>query len=138
MRPKIEVRFEKTVAGFGAAGVRRAVRAVLKAEKAGDRSVGVLVTGDRQIRRINKRFLNHDWATDVISFGLGEKGMLGDVVVSVDTARRAARDLGLSLKEEISRYLIHGTLHLLGYDDKAPKARRKMFKRQEMILKGLK
>lgn len=117
--------------------MREVIAAVLKKEKSAAQSVSVLVTGDREIRRLNKKFLDHDWATDVISFGLDEEGMLGDVVVSVDTALRFAEELGISFKEELSRYLIHGTLHLLGYDDKKPAARKKMFKRQEAILKNL-
>jgi len=96
--------------------------------------IGVLITGDRQIRKINKRFLKHDFATDVISFGLDDAGHCGDVVVSVDTARRAAKELKIPFREELARYLVHGTLHLLGYKDKKKKDHERMHRRQEKLL----
>ena len=111
------------------------IRKTLSSEKIRKARFGVRLVRDKEIRRINKKFLKHDYATDVISFSYGEPDYLGDLVVSVDTARRLSRELGISYKEELARYLVHGTLHLLGYDDKAPKHKAKMFKRQEAILK---
>jgi probable rRNA maturation factor len=129
------VRFAKK-AGVTAAWVRRVVARTLKLERAPG-AVGVLVTGDAEIRRINKRHLGHDYATDVISFGLGEKGTAGDLVVSADTARSTAKELGLPYREELARYLVHGTLHLLGYDDVTPAKKKVMFRRQEAHLKKI-
>lgn len=117
-------------AGVSKAWVRRVVEKVLRAEKA-RRDISVLVTNDREIRRINKRFLRHDYATDVISFDTG------DLVVSADTARRTAKALGIGAREELARYLVHGTLHLLGYDDKKKKDFVRMHKRQEQIVRSL-
>lgn len=108
------------------------MRAALSAEGARGWSVGVRLVNDRRLRAINKKYLNHDRATDVIAFGYGGKS--GDLAVSTDTARRTARALGISYREELARYLVHGVLHLLGYDDKAPKKRARMHKRQEKIL----
>ena len=125
----IEVRFEKK-AGVTAAWARRILAKTLKAERT-SMDLNVLVTGDRQIRRLNKKFLKHDYATDVISFETG------DLVVSADTARRVAKELGIAPKEELARYLVHGTLHLLGYDDKKKKDFKRMHARQERILKQL-
>ena len=132
----IEVRFEAR-AGVTASWVRRVVQKTLLAEKSAVRSLSVLVTGDRRIRRINKQFLKHDYATDVISFGLNEKNTLGEVVVSVDTARRVSKDLKIPFREELARYLVHGTLHLLGHDDRKKKDFEKMHYRQEKILNSL-
>ena len=123
------MRFEKR-AGVSAAWVRRAIAKTLKAERS-DMAISVLVTGDRQIRRFNKLFLKHDYATDVISFETG------DVVVSADTARRVAKELGVPFRQELARYLVHGTLHLLGYEDKKKKDFKRMHARQEKILKQL-
>ena len=95
-------------------------------------NLSVLMTDDRRIRKINKQFLNHDYATDVIAFPMGAG--CGDIVVSVDTAKRFAKELGIPFHEELARYLVHGTLHLLGYDDKKEKDRVKMHARQEKIL----
>ena len=61
----------------------------------------------------------------------------GDLVVSVDTARRVSKDLNIPFREELARYLVHGTLHLLGYDDKNKKDFERMLKRQEEILNSL-
>ncbi len=128
----IEIRFEKE-AGLSAAWIKKVLSQTLKLEKR-KMDLDVLVTGDRQIRRINKKFLKHDFATDVISFGLGEQGNL---VVSVDTAKTMAKELGIPFKEEVARYLVHGTLHLLGYDDKRPADFKKIHSRQEKILKQI-
>ena len=122
------MRFEKP-AGVTAAWVRRIVSATLKAEKKA-MPMSVLVTGDRQIRAINKLFLKHDYATDVVSFDTG------DLVVSADYAKKYAKEHALPFREELARYLVHGTLHLLGYDDKKPADYRRMHKRQEALLKN--
>ncbi len=137
----IEVRFEKK-AGLSASWVKNILTKTLIAEKR-KAHIDVLITGDRQIRKINKKFLKHDHATDVISFLLGEGEwdgrtvIKGDLVVSVDTAKTFSRDLGLPFKQELARYLVHGTLHLLGYDDKRPADFKKMHSRQEKILKKI-
>ena len=129
-KTNIEVRFDKSC-GVTTTWVRHVIFKTLKAEKT-SMNVNVLITGDRQIRKLNKRFLKHDYATDVISFHLNEN--LGEVVVSADFARRYSKRHGIPYKEELARYLVHGTLHLLGYDDKKKKDFKKMYKRQEQIL----
>ena len=116
------------------AWIKRIVEQTLILEGKRNRSVGVLATDNQEIRTINKRYLNHDYATDVLSFGLDESDHLGDLAVSVQMARSVAAKLGISCKEELARYLVHGTLHLLGYDDKNFKDKKRMFKRQEDIL----
>ena len=93
--------------------------------------MSVLLTGDREIRKINRRFLKHDFATDVVSFDTG------DLVVSVEFAKRYARKNKIPYKQELARYLVHGTLHLLGYDDKKKKDHDRMHQRQEIILSRL-
>ena len=133
----IEVMMRPGVRGMSAAQVRRAVAETLVAEKAKKRSVSVLLTGNREIRRINLSFLKHDYATDVISFGSGEKNYLGDIVVSAGMARAFSKKLRISYSQELSRYVVHGTLHLLGYEDGSKKDKIKMRRRQERILKKL-
>ncbi len=125
----IEVRLEKK-SGLSASWVRGILTKTLKAERS-TMSLNVLVTGDRQIRKINQRYLKHDYVTDVLSFPTG------DIVVSVDFAKRYAKSLKLPFKEEMARYLVHGTLHLLGYDDKRKADHKKMHARQESILKRI-
>lgn len=106
-----------------------------------------LVT-DSQIKKINATHLGHDQATDVIAFGQQEgKGyqpkilgrpFLGDIVISVTTARRQARLLGHSFEYELFFYLAHGLLHLKGYDDHSLVQRQKMHLEQSRILEKIK
>ncbi len=106
----------------GAAAVRR-LRAracrYLSALGREDAQVSILVVGDAAIRRLNRRWRGKDQATDVLSFpqGVPSAGpLLGDLVISLDTARRVARADGRSAGAELDRYLAHGLLHLLGHD----------------------
>ena len=86
--------------------------------------VSILLTGDKDICRLNKEFGNIDQPTDVLSFpqnadedpSIPGKKFLGDIAVSLDTAKTQANEHGLVVKEEIVLLLIHGILHLLGYD----------------------
>jgi probable rRNA maturation factor len=85
--------------------------------------LSLLLTDDTEIRQLNKQYRKLDLSTDVLSFASQEaknfvcpQYMLGDVIISVTTARRQAQELGVSLEDEILRLLIHGILHLLGYD----------------------
>jgi probable rRNA maturation factor len=138
----VDVRRE--VKAVSASWVRGIVERVLRLEKSERRWVSVLLTDNRRIRKIHKRFLNEDTPTDVISFwcppgrlAQKESGYLGDLVVSAPMARAVAKRLGISFKEELARYLVHGTLHLLGYEDEAQAKKAKMIARQELILKKL-
>ena len=89
--------------------------------------VSILLTKDKDIRLLNKEFRSIDQSTDVLSFPQNEdegptipgEKFLGDIAVSLDTAKTQANDHGLILKEEIVLLLIHGILHLLGYDHEA-------------------
>jgi probable rRNA maturation factor len=83
--------------------------------------VHVLVTGDVQMRRLNRGWRNQDLSTDVLSFPDGDRlpsgrVLLGQIVVSLDAARRQADELGHSELRELEELVLHGTIHLLGYD----------------------
>ena len=89
-----------------------------------DHEVSILLTGDAQIRQLNQQFRNIDQATDVLSFPQNSEDdpplpgemLLGDIAVSLDTAQAQAKEHDLTFEEEIILLLIHGILHLLGYD----------------------
>jgi len=88
-----------------------------------DGELSVLIVDDVQIREINRDYLQRDWPTNVISFAMreGEGGevhpeLLGDVVISADTAARDAAEAGLPFESELYFLLLHGILHLFGYD----------------------
>ena len=107
----------------------------------------VVLVGDKEIRRINRDFLGHDRTTDVIAFrheplrGKPEESLeappFGDVCLSLDTAARQARELGHGLTRELATLVVHGVLHLRGYDDRRPADRRRMFARQEKLVDAL-
>lgn len=100
----------------------------------------MVLVDDRAIRRLNREYLNHDRPTDVLAFsqqqGLPspQAHLLGDVVISVETAARQAKARGHSLAHELALLLIHGILHLVGYDDSTPTARRRMWTAQARLL----
>lgn len=106
------------------------------------RRVVVTLVDDAEIRRINAQFLQHDWATDVISFPLEDDAatlgvdgdLLGELVVSMETARREAERVGWSLDDELLLYCVHGLLHLLGYDDLDEESRRTMRQKEREVL----
>jgi len=103
--------------------VRRVLNRVLKNLNCGDKEVSLLFVDDEGIREINRRFLNRDHPTNVISFSMweGEFGdinphILGDIVISVETALRDARQAAIEFDDELDFLMIHGLLHLLGYN----------------------
>jgi rRNA maturation RNase YbeY len=104
--------------------------------------VAVVLTGDKEIRRLNKRYRDKDSATDVLSFdvddGRSAGEPFGDVVVSVETARRQARAYGAPLVEEVQRLIVHGTLHLCGYDHHERREAARMHGLTRRLLQALK
>ena len=82
----------------------------------GESSATIAFVSDNKIRELNRQFRGVDKATDVLSFPAGEKLNLGDVAVSVDTAAAQAKENGLSFDEEVAQLILHGLLHLSGYD----------------------
>ena len=86
-------------------------------EVAGSRRFTCLVTGDRELRRLNLQFLGKDHATDVLSFPSGEQGGdLGEIAISAERAAGQARQFGHPVEQEIAILMLHGLLHLLGMD----------------------
>ncbi len=107
--------------------------------------VNVCFVDDSEIRQLNRDYLSHDYATDVVTFPMRTEGkpvegdpldgdLLGEVVVSVDTARTSAHSRGVDYPVELALYAIHGALHLLGYDDKDAAGRRKMRRAERIYL----
>lgn len=108
--------------------------------------VSVIYVDDSRIQALNRSYRNVDSATDVLSFSMLEGDepfpefeddavpMLGDIVVSVDTAVRQANEYGHTLERELAFLLVHGFLHLNGYDHDEDEAEREMFAIQETVL----
>ncbi len=108
------------------AACKRAAEAVLA-----DRPVVVALVDDATMAELHERYLDRTESTDVLSFPHGE------IVVCGDRARQEAESRGVPAIDELVLYVVHGALHLKGYDDKSPKARSRMRAAERRILKGL-
>lgn len=91
-------------------------------------NISLAVVDDATIHELNRRHLDHDWPTDVLSFMLEDDDthLEGEVILSADTAAAAAEELGIAPGQEQLLYVIHGMLHLVGYDDKSADKQREM------------
>ena len=102
--------------------------------------VEIAVVDDAEIRRLNRTCRGVGRRTDVLAFPLemaeAAGGLVGQIVVSADTARRQARTLGVPLALELSLLVTHGVLHLVGYDDRDPVEAELMHRREREILSG--
>jgi probable rRNA maturation factor len=119
--------------------LKAAAACVLRGEGIAKADISIAVVSDRAIHDINRQFLDHDEPTDVITFVLGQAaGFIdGEIVVSADTAAKSAPAIGWSRQKELLLYVIHGALHLTGYDDLKPAARRRMRNREQHYLAAM-
>jgi len=120
-----------------AAHLARAARAALAAVGRAGGDVEVLVVGDDEIRRLNAAWRGVRRRTDVLAFPLevpGPSPLMGQIVISADTARRQARRLRVPLPLELDLLVTHGVLHLAGYDDRDPVEAELMHGRERQIL----
>lgn len=112
---------------------------VIADEKKNPGDLVFVFTNDENILEMNKKFLGHDYYTDVISFDYSDKGkVIGEIFVSIETVRRNAIEYKVKLDEEIMRVIIHGVLHLCGYRDIELNEKKKMFLKQERLLQEYK
>ena len=120
---EIEIANEQESMDIDEDHIRQAVRTVLGREGIRKAEMSIALVDDPRIHEINRQFLNHDRPTDVISFLLSDTPSVleGEIVLSTDTAGREAKKVGgaWSPEDEVLLYVVHGTLHLTGYDDHA-------------------
>ena len=140
---KVLIQDRQNLARLDKRTIRRLVRTILRELNHPDKEIGILFVDDRQIRDLNERYLKRNRPTNVISFPMAQgefseinPQLLGDVVISVETAIREAQESGLSLEEEIAFLLIHGILQLVGYDHTG-EDRQRMAAVQEVLFKRL-
>ena len=111
------------------------VRSIIENEKKKAESVSVVLVDDAYLLEVNRNFLNHNYRTDVISFDLGEGGEIeGEIYISVDRARVQARRYKVSTEKEIVRLIVHGILHLTGWEDKTRSEKLRMRKRENAFV----
>jgi len=116
--------------GHAAAVLRAAARSWVGSGE----ELSIALVTDREMRSLNLRWRKRDRPTDVLSFPLEEPGTLGDVVISMDTARRQAKDGGWSLAAELRRLLAHGILHCRGYHHGSAADARRMAAAERRLL----
>ena len=120
--------------------IKKIIKSVLRVEKK-DAELSVVFIDNKTIKQINNAFLGHNYATDVLSFACNEpsfkNSIKGEIIVSVEMASKLSRRYGYEIEGEIVLYLVHGLLHLLGYDDKRKKDAKKMHQREGSLLSTL-
>ena len=114
------------------------LHSVIENEEKSSGTLNVIFTDDETLLKMNRKHLNHDYFTDVITFPFCEQPVSGDVYISIERLRENSRIYGVKLKDEVARVMVHGVLHLLGYNDKTEQEKTTMRIKEDMYLKNLK
>jgi probable rRNA maturation factor len=130
MRLTIEIADEQQTCRIDKARLKRGVTQVLLAAGIESAEISVAIVDDARMHALNRQYLQHDYPTDVLSFVLGfdeeEQALDGEIIVSADYASREAVRYGWSTDDELLLYVIHGCLHLVGYDDTTAEGKQEM------------
>lgn len=122
--------------------IEQTVRVILDALDCLDGEISILIVDDQEIEKLNRKYLNRDGPTNVIAFSMREgefshfsPQLLGDVVISTDTAAKEAQFSGMSMEQRFNELLVHGILHLFGYDHETSEqdAEKMEIKNQELL-----
>lgn len=136
--PKVSIASPQELVPLDRARLREIVRLVLAEEDIRDYEISLAFVDNPTIHRINKQFLDHDEPTDVITFPYASgKVLVGELVIGVEVALEQARAGGHAVEVELALYVVHGLLHLVGYDDKDAHDRGRMRERERHHLAGL-
>jgi len=141
----IDIRNEQSYIDVDIEFIKKKTSELLKILDLSKYELSILILDNKLISKLNKKYLGKNKATDVLSFDAQDKNvisgpgrkLLGDVVISAQMARAKSRQLKISFNQELTLYVIHGVLHLLGYEDKSLSERRKIQKRQKELMKQL-
>lgn len=143
MPPVVDVSADGVRVPVARVRVKEIVAAVLRSAKVKDAFISVAFVTSRRMTAMNRQHLGHDGATDVLSFGFAGHGasarVIGDIYIAPEVARENAREHGRGVREEITRLVIHGTLHVLGHEHPEGHGRTTsgMWKLQERLVRRL-
>ncbi len=127
----------KTLLTKERAFLRRLIARALKSEKAAG-SLSVVLTNDAEIKALNREYRGKNKPTNVLSFPMGEGGELGDIVLAFETVKAEAKAQKKTLRAHTAHLIVHGCLHLLGFDHMTEKDAQKMESRETEILAAFK
>jgi len=96
--------------------------------------LSIVIMDDESIREVNRAFLRHDYPTDIITFPLEESPLEAELLIGAGVLRRQAAEYGVTVGTELARLIIHGVLHLTGYDDRDTTSRERMKEREDELL----
>ncbi|MCA9196297.1 MAG: rRNA maturation RNase YbeY [Planctomycetales bacterium] len=136
----IEVNNQQVSLSIDEDAITRAVRTILINEQIQRAQISVALVDDPTMHDLNRRYLDHDYPTDVLSFVLEQQGQAyleGEIIVSTDTAIRCCTEYHWSATQELFLYVIHGMLHLVGFDDTEDSLRTEMRLRERHYLQAL-
>ena len=137
---KISIATPQELVEVDRARMRETVRVVLEGEGVNDAEISLAFVDNPTIHGLNQRYLQHDEPTDVLSFPLSEpnaRKLTGEVVIGVEVAKAQAEERGHDVQAELALYVVHGLLHLCGFDDHAEKNAARMRERERHYLQAL-
>lgn len=114
--------------------VRSWLLEVAKSENKTIASIDYVFVGDPALLQINRQSLQHDYFTDIITFPYQSRPIQGEIYISVDRVREHALKYGVSFDHELHRVMVHGLLHLCGYDDRSKKKKQRMTEKEDFYL----
>lgn len=139
MDDRIEIAQQHPTLRLDEARLRRVIHGVLAGEQAELDGFSLVLTGHDEVHALNRDYLGHDYVTDVLSFSLADgtsPAVEGEVYVDLDTAMERHAEFDATFEEEAVRYVVHGLLHLVGYDDATPEARHTMHEKENVYLRA--
>ena len=139
---KLDIQNLQSIAKIDKDKIKNCADYVLNAMGESEAELSLVLVNDMYIRNLNWKYRRKDSATDVLAFPMRDSRrlsgvILGDVVISVETAAREAKKRKKDLQDELDLYFVHGILHLLGYDDEKPRARKKMKDKEKELMENL-